>query len=783
MNNRLLAKASILALAIGAPGAAFAQSAVDVLRDEVLVTGTKKADAENVQDVPLAVTAYGEEQLDALKVRDLQSLTTSMPNVSFDDVGTTRGVANFSIRGLGINSSIPGIDPTVGVFKDGVYLGVNGGVVLDIFDLESIEVLRGPQGILFGRNVTGGAVLLNMKRPSFDGFHASFKGAVESGLRSTGENYYAMGAVSGPLIEDKLAARVSLYYNKDEGYFRRYLGGPVPNALAVPFYTAALDPILGPGAGALIGGLVQGPGVDDFEDFGRAETWIVRPSLTFTPSDSVELYLSYEHFDSEGDGPPGQNHLAGTGAPNFFFTADRNSFDFSIDNVGFYETTADQLTAELKIDVGFGDGTITNLFGWRDTSGTTGGDIDATPLFLFHSNSESEQDQWSNEIRYNGTFGRADVTAGFYYFTQDLAYTERRYILGGFQNFSGGGRVDHDVLGIFGQVDFSLTDALVFTVGGRWTDEKKDAEISNIRANGNIGATMFGVPGCGVVDGSCPVNFADEESWSNFTPKVGFTWTASDSANIYAHWTQGVRSGGYNFRNTSTTVFNPGPWDEETVNAFEIGTKVQTADGRVTLNAAAYYNDINGMQREVNLPDLVTGVVQIIDNTADATIWGFEAEGRITATDRLLLTGFVGYTNGDYDKIFADISGTSGVIDAADFALEIPRLVPWTYGAGFVHSLPLGGSTFINSRFSYSHRDSSFYTDNNLGTLNSLNIIDASIALSLMDGRVDLSLYGKNLLHEVNHGGDTQLPGSLGGGTFSPLMKGRIVGLELKLSY
>ncbi len=783
MNNRLLAKASILALAIGAPGAAFAQSAVDVLRDEVLVTGTKKADAENVQDVPLAVTAYGEEQLDALKVRDLQSLTTSMPNVSFDDVGTTRGVANFSIRGLGINSSIPGIDPTVGVFKDGVYLGVNGGVVLDIFDLESIEVLRGPQGILFGRNVTGGAVLLNMKRPSFDGFHASFKGAVESGLRSTGENYYAMGAVSGPLIEDKLAARVSLYYNKDEGYFRRYLGGPVPNALAVPFYTAALDPILGPGAGALIGGLVQGPGVDDFEDFGRAETWIVRPSLTFTPSDSVELYLSYEHFDSEGDGPPGQNHLAGTGAPNFFFTADRNSFDFSIDNVGFYETTADQLTAELKIDVGFGDGTITNLFGWRDTSGTTGGDIDATPLFLFHSNSESEQDQWSNEIRYNGTFGRADVTAGFYYFTQDLAYTERRYILGGFQNFSGGGRVDHDVLGIFGQVDFSLTDALVFTVGGRWTDEKKDAEISNIRANGNIGATMFGVPGCGVVDGSCPVNFADEESWSNFTPKVGFTWTASDSANIYAHWTQGVRSGGYNFRNTSTTVFNPGPWDEETVNAFEIGTKVQTADGRVTLNAAAYYNDINGMQREVNLPDPVTGVVQIIDNTADATIWGFEAEGRIAATDRLLLTGFVGYTNGDYDKIFADISGTSGVIDAADFALEIPRLVPWTYGAGFVHSLPLGGSTFINSRFSYSHRDSSFYTDNNLGTLNSLNIIDASIALSLMDGRVDLSLYGKNLLHEVNHGGDTQLPGSLGGGTFSPLMKGRIVGLELKLSY
>jgi iron complex outermembrane receptor protein len=290
------------------------------------------------------------------------------------------------------------------------------------------------------------------------------------------------------------------------------------------------------------------------------------------------------------------------------------------------------------------------------------------------------------------------------------------------------------------------------------------------------------VPGCGVVDGSCPVDFADSESWSNFTPKVGLTWTASDALNIYGHWSQGVRSGGYNFRNTSTTVFNPGPWDEEKVNAFEVGLKAQPGDGRVVLNAAAYYNDINGMQREINLPDAVTGVVQIIDNTADATIWGFEAEGQFAVMDSLLLTGYVGYTNGDYDKIFADISGTSGVIDAADFALEIPRLVPWTYGAGFVHSLPVSEEAVVNTRFSYSHRDKSFYTDNNLGTLNALDIIDASVALSLMDGRVDLSLYGKNLLHEVNHGGDTQLPASLGGGTFSPLTKGRIVGIELQLS-
>ena len=781
MNKRLLAKASAIAVAtaVAAPSSAMAQSAVDVLRDEIFVVATKKKDAENVQDVPLAITAYGADQLDALKVRDLQSLTTAIPNVSFDDIGTTRGTANFSIRGVGINSSIPSIDPTVGVFKDGVYLGVNGGVVFDLFDLESIEVLRGPQGILFGRNVTGGAVLINGKRPTGE-FEASFKTAVESGFRGTGNNYYAMGAVGGPIIEDTLSARVSVYYNNDRGYHERYLGGPTANALAEPFYTGALDPVLGAGTGVLVGALVQGPGEDRFEQFGEAETFMIRPSLLFTPGDNFELFIGFEHGSSEGDGPAAQNHVAGSGAPNFFFEAPRDSFDFSIDNVGFYDNEWNQLTAEFTLDVPFGDGAITNIFGWREYNSETDGDIDATSLFLFHSTTTSAQDQISNEIRYNGRFfDTLDVTTGVYYFTQDNAYTERRAILGGLQNFFGGGQQNHDVIGIFGQFDYDLSDTLTLVAGGRWTHEEKDVQIANIRANGNIATTVFGVPGCGVVEGTCPIDFTDTESWSNFTPKVGFQWDAADNVNVYGHWTQGVRSGGYNFRNTSTTVFFPGPFDEETVNAFELGFKAQGGAGQI--NAAVYYNDINNMQREINLPDPVTGVVQIINNTANATIWGFEVETQYALTDNLLFLGSLGHTDGSYDDILADISGTDGVIDAADFALEIPRLAPWTYSAGLVHTMPLGEGNTVNTRLNYSHRDASFYTDNNLGVLNSLDILDASIALSTFEDRVTVSLYGKNLLHEVNFGGDTQLPGSLGGGTFSPLTKGRVVGIELQI--
>ena len=138
--------------------AASADDASDsaLLLEDVVVTAQKRE--QSIQDVPVSITAFDAEQLEATKVRDLGDLTVGIPNVSFDEVGTSRGTANFSIRGLGVRSSNPTIDPTVGVFVDGVYIGINATVLYDAFDLEGIEVLRGPQGVLFGRNVVGGAV-------------------------------------------------------------------------------------------------------------------------------------------------------------------------------------------------------------------------------------------------------------------------------------------------------------------------------------------------------------------------------------------------------------------------------------------------------------------------------------------------------------------------------------------------------------------------------------------------------------------------------------------------
>ena len=256
-----------------------------------------------------------------------------------------------------------------------------------------------------------------------------------------------------------------------------------------------------------------------------------------------------------------------------------------------------------------------------------------------------------------------------------------------------------------------------------------------------------------------------------------------ENTNIYGFWTQGFRSGGYNLRNTNP-AFTPGPFDQEQVDSFEAGLKTDFADGLGRLNLAVFHNDISDMQREVNLASSATAVVQIIRNTADATIQGFEGELTFQLADNLVFLGSLGYVDGDYDSVLFDISG-DGVVDATDLNLDIPRLAPWTYNLGLVHDLRLEDWGTLVSRVNYSYRDEAAYTDNNLGFFDEANILDVVFTFQMNDGRTEFSIYGRNVLDEVTYGNDTQLPATLGpvplGGTFSPLDKGKIWGVELRL--
>lgn len=729
-----LGAALLMALSITSPALAQAQ-------DEIIVTATKRGEAR-AQDLPIALNAFGEDDLRARNVEDLQSLSYAMPNVQLEDIGTARGIANFSIRGVGINSSIASVDPAVGVFVDGMYVGLNAGTISDVFDLEAIEVLRGPQGTLYGRNVTGGAVLVRTQAPS-EMFEARGRLAVE-----TGTNVIAEASFSGPIAPGLLYGRIATLRSEDDGWLHNDFDGV---------------------------------------SFGANETNAWRASLLLTPSADLDVTLRLEQGYAEGDGPAGQNHA--------LFS--RESFDFAIDNPGYAATDWEQATLEANWRVAFGDGVVTSISGWRSVEVPWAADIDSTPAFVFHTRVLNVHDQWSQELRYAGGFGAFDVTAGLYYLDQNLLYIDERNFSPTFRRV-GGGEGRFESWAVFANVDWRATDAITLNGGLRYTNEEKDSRISRVRrAVDDLNGPGVNVPGEGVIGGDIDartLNFSDtpiSQSWDDVSPRFGVQWRPAPSTNLYAAWSRAFRGGGANFR-TSSLGLAPRTYDPEQQSTIEIGLKQDLLYDHLQLNIALFQNEIENMQRETNLPDPISGVQQVVLNAGDATIYGGEVEARLRVNSNLSIAAFVGYLNGAYDRVTEDLNGDV-VINAAERDLEIPRLAPWTYGAELNYQRPLWTGV-ASARLAYNHRDEAFYNDSNRGRLAEADIVDANLAWEHGSGHWVFALYGENLADEPTWGGDTVLPDTAAFGgdgaagprerpTFSPLNKGRVIGAELRVRY
>ncbi|MGK6320266.1 TonB-dependent receptor [Sphingomonas sp. DT-204] len=679
--------------------------------EDIVVTATKRGEPQNVQAVPFAVTAFGSKQLEESHFTNLQSLSYKMPNVSLGQAGTTPGYANFSIRGLGINSSIPSIDPTVGVFVDGTYLGVSAGLVFGNFDLEGLEVLRGPQGLLFGRNVTGGAVVLRTTTPS-NTFHADLSAQI-----STGPEYRATAVVTGPLVKDMVQAKIAVYYNKDEGYFHNEFNGN--------------------------------------DHLGESRTFIVRPALRLSPDDRFEMILRYEFGEYDGDGAVATNHG--------LYPID--SFGVNIDNEGFAHNHWHMASIETNVPVSIGDGTITNIMSYRNYYSRVSNDIDASPELRFNGGNTTDQRQMSEELRYAGTFNNLDVTTGLYYFYQQIDYVEERILNLGATHLAGGGRQRQNSYGIFASFDWHFSPSLTLNVGGRYTYETKAVRVANLVANG-----------CNYALLTCNFTFTDDNGWGGFTPRVGVQWKPDDQTQVYAFWTKGFRSGGYNFRNVFPAVA-PGPFDDEVQSSYEIGVKKDV--GRILrINAAAFWNQIDNVQREIQIPVVGVGTSQQIVNAANARVRGVEGEVTLRPGAGFTISGQFGYTEGNYTDVLFDLNNDR-VINELDFGLQLPRLAPWTYGAslGWTHQFD---DINISANISINHNDAQWYNDANTGRLRAADMLDANLALRR--GPYTVSLYGTNLLDVATYSAEAPLA-FFAGSTFAPLNKGRVIGASISAKF
>jgi outer membrane receptor protein involved in Fe transport len=646
--------------------------------EDIVVRARKKSNAERAQDVPIALTAVSGNQIEAMFATDLTDVGQTMPNVRLDDGGSFPGVSNYTIRGMGFNSTIASVEPTVGTFVDGIYIGATLGGLQDTLDLESVEVLRGPQGTLFGRNVTGGAVVMRSRRPT-----GEFGGVARAGFGSGGRKEVAAG-VEGP-ISDTLSAKIFATYSDRHGDYDN---------------------------------------ITTREHHGAEETWAVRPILRWRPNSTTDITLIGEHGKTNGDGvasrvidDPAQL-LYQQGVREPAGGAEKLSINFRGDT----RIRWDQAVLDANFDVG--PGTITSITGYRDVSYFSTGDTDGSEEELARALNQMDQHQFSEELRFAGKAfdDRLDYTIGAYYLEQRIEQYYHVYFFGA-SNQRSGGILNHKTWSVFAQGDFEFVPNVFFTAGGRYTWEKKSAR--NART-----------PDCDL-DLNCTFSDSGSKVWKNFSPKIGLSWKATPDILVYASWTKGFRSGGYNIRTTGANEL-AGPYDEEVAKALEGGIKTEFLDGRARVNIAAFHNKFSGLQRTVN-----SGLVNFIANVAAATVNGVEVESTVLPFEHLALTANVGYLDAKYDDYV--LPGTNVNLKGK----PLVRAPKWTYTFAATHDLNLGSVGVVTTRAAFSHSGRTPANDPGDYFAPAYDLLDASISWSPSpESGLKVSLWGKNLTNE-----------------------------------
>ncbi len=736
---------AVIGFLVGAGGVhdVLAQSGNDgavqkkVALEEILVTATKKGRAENVQDVPVSITALGENQLDAMQFESIADIGYKFPNATLKESHYGPGQAFFFIRGVGVTHSAATVDPSVGFTLNGMPFGVSVGATMDSFDLESLEVLRGPQGTLFGRNTTGGVVVVRTKRPTGEfGFEA------QGTLGSYDRRDIAVG-IENALVEDKLAGRLALMYKDHDGYYKNANGG---------------------------------------DRIGEAETQIIRPTLVFTPSDTLDITLFTEYGERDGDQTPTRNLYDGettfsNGIPGFLPPYIPPSDDLRVLDHGFpgrfYQEWWHTI-AEVNWNVG--PGVLTSVTGYREVEVETSIDIDGSSTFavIHYGPAFYEQDQFSQEIRYAVDVSeRFNITTGLFYF--DQSYNSHR-ILDIFGNVDRGlGFMDHDTYAVFAQGDVRLAEDWVLTLGGRYGKENK-----HILDATTAGGGCEQDPGDAARNVNCNYDFEDSESWENFSPKVGLQWVINDTTQAYASWTKGFKSGGY--LDDADEPAGVGPYDEETVEAWEVGLKTDLLDGKLRMNLAAFFNDYTDMQRFVISTLLIDGEVKAINNVENvggAEVMGFEAEVTWLATESLTLIGNLGLMSNDikeYNGLDVDNDGVPDPELAKDNELAlIPEV---TYNLAIAYDIPLPiGELSLRSDYAYTGKRPG--DDINGLFLDPYRSLNLSATLATHDGHYRISLFGKNVLDDVSLESGGKSSFSAGGNPNKP----RTWGVELKYDF
>ena len=728
--------------------------------EEVIVTARKTF--ESMQDVPIAVSAFSGEAISKLVMRDIREMEGFIPNLVIDAVSVAPAGASIYIRGVGTQEVERSFDAAVGVVVDGVPLSFVNGSMANTFDFASFEVLRGPQGTLFGRNTTGGVINISRTAPTGE---LGLKYELTAG---NDDRKDIKAVLNFPIAKDVLAGKLGFASQRDGGLRRNIISG---------------------------------------DRIGDADNTELNATLLWTPTENFDATLTYVKYEDENDGIGLQN-ITSLNTNNPVNTAPEtpcvlpaavfgqvcgddvtNISDFTQDYLNPIDFEWNSYSLNMNWDLGIG--TLTSITGYQDTDEAVPTDFDGTSLNFFHANRLQSSEQTSTELRFASSeeFSDSwDFVAGFFWLEDEYQLEQRTSIAA----FGGpGGAIfqnpfaDHerDVWAVFGEVHFALGEKFNLTLGGRYTEEEKRYAGEQFIGGGDFAGYLpdgggiepdlyvFGTPIFIPLGGA-----SGTESWEEFSPKIGLDYQVSDEVLAYVSYSEGFRSGGFNGRNQRPE--NIGPFDPEFVDNYEIGMKGDFLDNTVRLNLAAFYSDYSDKQEEIIEPDGLGGSNTVVRNASTVESFGVEGELTWIANENLVFNANFGYLDSEYDEYVADLTGDGIETDNSD--LELRRTPEWTGGINGTYTQQIGPGN-LTVFVGYRHTAEYWVEVSNdpRGLLPDRSVWDATIAYEWEwneDRTVKITAFGRDLSDEEEFSSAVTIPGTI---AFAGVTGGTEYGLQI----
>ncbi|MCD9458569.1 TonB-dependent receptor [Marinibactrum halimedae] len=701
---------SLLAVSITSSFSVTAVAQSQVALEEVVVTAQRRE--QSLQDIPVAVTALSADALADRGVADITEIQRIAPNTTLQVSRGTNSTLTAYIRGVGQADPLWGFEPGVGLYVDDVYLARPQAGVLDVYDVERVEVLRGPQGTLYGKNTIGGALKYVTKRLS---------GEQELSVTTSVGSYRQLDvSVAGQM--------------------------PLSDTVAVG---GAIARFTRDGFGEFI--------LNDDENYNK-DIVSGRFSIEFTPNDALWIRIAADSTEDDSNAKGGHRLTQSLRVPDEGIPSSVYDSNADMSTFNSVESSGVSLTAEWDVTDSV---TLKSITAYREGETFTNIDFDNTSLPSVHVPAIYEDDQTTQEFQLNYTSDRLAIVSGVYLY-EGTASGAFDVLLGAFDstdvfgdgsnvigNFNAvtSGTVDTTSYALYAHTTYDVSEALALTLGARYTVDEKDASV--FRSSLFVEGLSSRLGGRDLSTLSVSTDYSNDEQWSEFSPRVSVDYRFNEMLMAYGAFSRGFKSGGFDMRGNAT--LNPetvNGYDPETVDSIELGMKTELWDSRLRINAALYSMDYDDVQVTVqNSADGGTTFASAVVNAGKAEVDGAELEISAQLTEGLSLTGSVGYTNAEFTEVITDTeSGPVNVADEWEFAFT-PE---WTsfLAVNYFHTVANIGS--INWSVSTSYRDETRIFPNNASLVDEkgYSLWDASIVWTSTDENWTVGLHGKNLTDE-----------------------------------